>query len=198
MLRFALALFAVLLSGCQAARYAGDETSPYYAPPAGSRLALNRELTIPPDEVGAYLQNGEVVSFREIRTYYPHCKLELRRRLGSPQVVKPGEFEITRVVREESPFVSAARVLAGRPAAGIGVTISAGGGQGDGGPSQQAFATRLYLRSSAQPDVYRLSCGQWGYPEPNTLLQHVSIADMRKALGEVMALRIARPAGERR
>lgn len=195
--RFALVLFAALLSACQAARYAGDETSPYYVPPVGSRLVLNREVTIAANEVGVYLQNGKIVAFREINTYTPHCKLEVRRRLDAPQVVTPGAFEIRRVVRDESPFVSAARVLGGRPAPGVGVRISAGGGQGDGGPTALAFATRLYLRSRAQPDVFRLSCGQWGYPAPAQAPQFPSIAEMRQVLGDVMTLRIERPAGER-
>ena len=68
-------------------------------------------------------------------------------------------------------------------AAGVGIVFGAGA-EGDGG-SPETYATHLYLRSARQPDVYQLTCQQWGYPPQG---EHVSINDMRRALGTVFTL----------
>jgi hypothetical protein len=46
----------------------------------------------------------------------------------------------------------------------------------------------MQLRSAEQPDVFRLSCAHWVYPPYD---QHVTIAEMRKALGNVFTLELA-------
>jgi hypothetical protein len=67
------AALAVALSGCQTA-YVGDEQSPFYPPPAGSRLTLHKELKIPAEELSVYIQNGRVLRNVEVQHYYPFCK----------------------------------------------------------------------------------------------------------------------------
>jgi len=61
------------------------------------------------------------------------------------------------------------------------------GTERDGG-GIQVYVTRLSLKSEKQPEVFRLSCGQWGYPPQ---LEHVTIGEMRKALGEILTLTLA-------
>jgi hypothetical protein len=43
------------------------------------------------------------------------------------------------------------------------------------------------LHSDTQPDVFRLTCGQWGYPYDG---KHVSVDEMRRALGDVITLHL--------
>lgn len=181
-----LALLATGSSGCLTGRYEGDETSPYYLVPAGSRLTLNQEVTIPPDQVGVFLQNGQTLPFAQVSKYYPHCKFEVRTIQAVARPVRPDSFTITRTLQEFSHTVGLEPV---RVAArfSLGMTI---GDLGNDAPLQ-TFATRLYLQSATQPDVYRLSCGQWGY-QPRD--RHVTIAEIRRALGPVFTLDLAKPA----
>lgn len=180
----------VLLAACQTTRYEGDESSPYYAPPVGSHVVLHREITIPPEEVSVMLQNGRIVRPSEVNTYYPHCKFEVRRRLGVAQIVRPDDFIVTRVVRDLLHSVDAGTSMQARVSVGIGIGVSAGGGENGDGPSVQTYATRMDLHSSTQPEVFRLTCGQWGYPYEG---EHVSVNGMRQALGDVVTLRLPPP-----
>lgn len=178
-----LAAAAVFVSGCQSARYEGNENSPYYLVPAGSRVILSRELTIPAHQLSVYIQDGQVTTFSRINAYQPHCKFELHALSDSPRTVQKDEFIVVRSVQEIQHTVKAGLLYARAPLA-----RRTAGGTDDGGPSVQAWATRLDLRSERQPQVSRLSCGHWDYPPA---AQHLSIAEMRRALGEVFALRIA-------
>jgi hypothetical protein len=180
------------LTACQSARYIGDESSPYYVVPVGSRLVLNRDLTIPANQVGVYLQGGQLVSYRDVNQYHPHCKFEVRTLTDAPRTVRADEFMVMRATQQQLPSVRAPIQVAG---AGIHIGIGIGGGSQDGGPSPEAYATRLVLKSERQPDVLRLTCGHWDMPNPYAV--HLSISQIRKTLGDVMSLRILASPGSR-
>lgn len=182
--RSVLLLTATLaLAACQT-NYAGTEDSPYYAVAPGARLVLNQTLTVPAEQVAVWLQDGRVIAANDARVYYPHCKFELRRRLPTTQTVAPDEFIVTRVTRELTHSVRvppAERLLA---AVSLGINI------GHDSPSVQTFATRMNLGSDRQPEVMRVTCGQWGYPNDG---QHVTINEIRRALGAIITLRLVDP-----
>lgn len=180
----ALPLLALLLAGCQTSSYEGNEKSPFYLVPVGSSLKLTRELTIPANQVAVTLQGGEVIPSARINQYYPHCKFELRRRLDTPQIVQPDNFEIIRVVQEIGHSVAYDGVQLARASVGIGINI---GMKGDNGGSLQAYSTRMDLRSTRQTEVFRLSCGQEAQLHEG---EHVSIGEMRKVLGGVFTLEL--------
>ncbi len=177
-------LLAALLVACQTSAYEGNENSPFYPVPAGSTLTLTRHLTIPAEQVAVFLQGGEVVASGGINQYYPHCKFELQRRLDKAQTVQPDSFEITKVVQEIGHSVALDGLQLAGVSVGIGINI---GSRGDGA-SLQTWSTRMMLRSTRQPGVFRLSCGQTALPHEG---QHVSINEMRKALGSVFTLAVA-------
>ena len=184
-MRYVLVLiFAFGLAACQTT-YIGNEDSPAYVVPTGSRAILNRALTIPPDRAGVYLQDGQVVAPGQIRSYYPHCKLEARRPLGAAQTVNPDEFVITRVSRVWANAVDAGTVLYADASRALRMRASS---DQDSGPSIRAFVTNMDLRSDKQPDVSRLVCAQWGYPHED---RHVTLKEIRRALGDVITLRLA-------
>lgn len=178
-----VACLAVLLSGCGTARYQGDESSPYYVVPAGSRVVLKQALAIAPEQVAVYIQNGKVLPWSEINAYYAHCKFELRERKDTEQRVEPGEFIVTRVVQDVVHMVSWGRLQT------AGLTLGVRVGTMDDGPSVQTYATYLYLGSDRQPQVFRLGCGHWAYPG-SRYAEHLSIAQMRKALGDLIRLEL--------
>jgi len=174
---------ALLLSACQTS-YEGNEDSPYYQIPVGSKLILRQEVTIPPHVAGVYLQDGEIKPFSLVNKYYPHCRFEVWKLRDAPQAIKPDEFTITKVTQEMTDSVSAGNVRLADVSIGIGMQV----GHRDDGASMEIYVTRLNLRSPTQPDVFRLSCGQWAYPPT---AQHVTISEIRKALGDVFTLSLA-------
>jgi len=179
-----------LLSGCQTVSYEGNENSPYYVVPAGSRLTLNRELTIPARELGVFLQDGRVPPSTEVKHYYPYCRFELYSLSDQARTVMPDELTIVKSVQHMMDGTTGAvgPVLYAQLSFGLRANMS-----GDhGGPSIHVFATRMDLRSAKQPDIFRLVCAQWGYPATD---RHLTIAEIRRALGELSTLHLARQGG---
>jgi len=180
-----ISMLAALLVACQTSAYEGNENSPFYPVPAGSTLTVTRSLTIPANQVAVFLQGGEVVASGGINQYYPHCKFELQRRLDAAQTVQADSFEITKVTQEIGHSVALDDLKLAGVSIGIGINI---GSRGDGA-SLQTWSTRMTLRSARQPEVFRLSCGQAALPHEG---QHVSINEMRKVLGGIFALDLAK------
>lgn len=180
-----ITILATLLVACQTSAYEGNENSPFYLVPVGSTLTLTRTLTVPAEQVAVFLQGGEVAASGGINQYYPHCKFELWRRLDIAQTVQADSFEITKVTQEIGHSVT----LDGLQLAGVSIGIGIHAGAEGDGASLQTYSTRMTLRSARQPEVFRLSCGQAALPHEG---EHVSINEMRKALGSVFTLEVAK------
>jgi len=179
---FAAFCCVTLITACQTLSDKGNENSPYYVMPPDSRAVLHRELQIPGDDVSVFIQDGRVMPFSEVRKYYPHCKFELYTRRTEARAVMPDDFRVTRTVREEAHSAGSGLLQLARLSFGIFADFD------NGGPTLIAFVTRMYLRSEKQPDIFRLTCAQWGHlPDDG----HVTIAEMRRALGELITLHIA-------
>lgn len=174
--RLVLVVSVVLLSGCQGL-WQGYEVSPEYRLPAGSKLVLLKDLSIPADSASIYLQGGRILPFGGVDLYHPHCKFELRTLKPAPQRVHADTFVIVKV-RRESDYAQDTRVqwLAGR-----GVMFMSDG------PSPQMYATLIFLRSEAQPDVFRLTCGHWENPVD---AEHLTIGQICQVLGDVFTLKL--------
>jgi hypothetical protein len=174
-MRKLLIMIVLFASGCQTP-VARDETSPLFVVPVGSTLTLHRPLRIPPNDAGVYIQYGRVLAYNQVDAYYAHCDFEVRTRRAVAQTVRPDTFGITRVVQDTSLVDSGTKQLAAgakfRPYGDIAHLV---------------YATEMYLRSASQPDVLRLTCAHREPPEEG---DHLSIAQIRQALGELMSLQI--------
>jgi len=177
---------AALLSACQTASYQGDENSPYYVVPAGSRLVLNQKLSVEPDQVGVYVQHGKIMKFTDVDKYAPFCKFELSKRVDQARTVDPDEIEIIKAIQDPKYHTFARAGL--RQTTPQKVRFLAQGGAFDsGGPSLQSFTVQMDLRSSSQPDIFRMTCGRWStYP---STYEHLSIAEIRRTLEPLFTLR---------
>lgn len=169
-----------LLGACQT--YAPSEDSPYYAVPVGSRLVLNRALTIPPDRASVYIQRGQIVPFTTLDDYDPHCRFELSTVGPRPQRVEPDEFVVHQVRQE----INVSRAFA-RP----GLLLALGGDDRDR-PDSKLHSRILYLRSAKQPDVLRIACMRW---HGVAFSRHLSIREIRDTLSELFTLELAAPPG---
>jgi hypothetical protein len=164
---------ALALAACQPLAVR-DPASPWYVPPAGSRLILHRTLTIPPNGVSVWLQAGEVLPHGGVNQFEPWCKFEHRLRVARPLEVFPDTFTVTRVERRID-------LVLGMPA-----RLAALDWSEDGQPSHVTYATRFHLGSALQPGVLRLTCGHLQDPVRNA--RHLTLAEIRQALGEVFTL----------
>ncbi len=190
-----LVMLAAGLSACEMAQVK-DESSPFYSVPAGSILHLNQEVTIPPDQVAVYVQEGELRNKRLLDFYRPNCKFEVYKISEQARIVRADEFHITRVVDEiETAMLREPVELAVNDGDYLPDGLVAG--QGTVYPLQvlafagldqsevYSYSTVMYLSSDSQPDVFRLSCQHWESILDDRFL---SIEQMRAALGKVFTL----------
>src|SRR6266481_359101 len=173
---------AALLAGCQTTSYQGNENSPYYVVPTGSRLTLNQELTISPEATSVYIQNGQVMPNVQVLHYYPFCKFELYHRSDSARAVAPDTITITKSVPEEWEGPNADAGPIRYAAAGPMMDISPGGYV-----PIRTYSTRMDLRAEKNPDIFRLTCSRWGYPNMDT---YPTIFEIRRTLGPIFSLTI--------
>ncbi|MDD4880469.1 MAG: hypothetical protein PHX10_02735 [Gallionellaceae bacterium] len=171
-----------LLGACadQPGREPGSQ---YYAYPAGLTVSLERALAIPPGEATVRLQYGHTVARNGVQETDPYCILELGTVSDAAQTVPPGSFRITRSQRRVEAFSGMPVMFAPLFGGGIGE---------DGGPSQIYYITEFRLHSDAQPDVRSLTCqhdqGTGGVGIP----RHLTLAEMRQALGGYFVLDLGR------
>lgn len=167
------------LTGCETSSYQGDENSPYYVVPNGTRIALNQSLTIPPETASTYIQYGKTMGDVEVRHYYPFCKFELYHRSEAERTVAPDSMVVTKVESTESQdkSVSTGRI---RLASATPDMPNLGGVD-----PIWLFTTRIYLRADKDPDIYRLTCARLGYYGRDTF---VTIAELRRTLAPLFTL----------
>ncbi len=158
-----------------------DEHSEFTRVPAGSRLILNQSIPVAANSLGVYMQDGSIKPYSAINKYYPHCKFELYTLSDRARTVQPDTFDIVRVMDQTDLSSSRATMFASLRTAGI---------YSDGGPSIVTFTTSMYLKSNTQRDVYRMTCMHWDLINES---RYLSIAEMRKAMGNVFTLTIKKP-----
>jgi len=170
--------FLLILTACSSGPY--PVTSPYYQIPAGSKLVLNEELTIPPNNGRVYIQNGNVITPKEKNQYYPHCWFLSWKVPDTAQQIKPDTFYIVatrkseNVVRADTPL---------RLASALAVS----GLLGNASITSIEFTTEMWLQSEKQPDIRRLICSHWENPEDG---RHLTVAEMQKTLGNIAEIQI--------
>lgn len=153
--------------------------SPYYLIPAGSKIILKHELTIPPNEARVYIQYGKVVSAKEKDDYHAHCWFLSWDVLEHAQVIKPDTFTITSsqhledVVLRKSPLQYAA--------------LGVGSGSRDGGPMALVYTTHMSIHSDTQPAIRQFACSHWEDPLD---AKHLTVAQMQKALGDIAEIQL--------
>ncbi len=173
-LLFALVL-GVLMTGCSSPTARRDESSPYYAVPAGATLELHRALHIRPGSTRAWIQGGAPVP--TMNSFIPNCNIEITTRNDAlVQQVRPGTFR----VRRTQPFFE--WVVQGA------APLQVAWGQDNDGASDLYRGYHLWLESAEQPEVRRLSCR--GVYDTPANANPPSIAEIRAALGEVATLRL--------
>lgn len=182
-----LATVTLFLAGCAAVAPDRLDQDPRYAIPAGSTLVLHEPLMLPGRGDLLYLQDGRTMGFGGVQEVYPHCYVETRQRPEGPLKVAPTTFSITEVERS----FHYTWLAPGGPG-GLMPTTDGGPG-GDGGLSQWFYVTRMSLRpADPSVDVYRLTClvDRLDASGPETERHHLTVAQIREALGDIFTLEI--------
>lgn len=150
---------------------------------ATGRLTLNHPLIIPANAASARLQDGKVVAFNHVQEQDPFCVFEIDTVAPAEQIVRPGNFAIMSVYRSVETF-------SGMP---IGITPvffrHVGLGDSDGGPSQIYFKTTFRLKAHDQ-SVRTLACMSNQYMPGNPIMRHLTLAEIRRALGTWFTLEL--------
>ena len=178
---------ATLLAGCQTPQVGRDADSPYFVPPIGTRLVLEKPIAVRGGQAALFIQTGKVLPYPELDRYDPHCKFELRTVAEERRKVEPDTF-LVRKVERYSRSVQRGPTEPVRVAARGSIRI---GADDDGGPFAEVMTTRLYLHSERQPEVFRMECSHWDdfhFPE------HLTLNQMRQTLKGVF--RVELPGGE--
>lgn len=174
-----LALLGTLLLGGCTALQSPDPASPHYAWTTGWSMQLNRALTIPADAATVRLQYGRIVPRNSVQEYDPFCVVELDNVAAAPQTLQPGRFEVWRVTRSIDPVSAAAP----RPLLQVRYVFD------DGEPTFLYYATTFHLRDPARPDLRSMRCA-WNQMAPGNraLMRHLTLAEIRSALGDWITL----------
>lgn len=151
-----------------------DPDSFLYSVPVGSKLILNKEITIPANLARRYFQNGKPMLKNDVNMYYPHCSILMNTLMDYERVIKPTIFEIYKVV-DDQEYAQRRTYVAGSPFGNID------------GPTIIGYASYYYLRSTEEPDVRSLECAQWNDP---VSVRYLSINEIKNALGEYFSVQI--------
>lgn len=172
-----LAGMVVMLTAC-GVNDTKDENSAFYSVPAGSLLVLNQDVTISGEQVAVYVQDGKLMTYKEVDKYRPNCKFEIYTMSEQPRTVKKDTFEIVRVMDEiESSSLQKSTQLAMQDSVLAYGILDRG--------YMFNYATMLYLYSEKQKDVYRMTCQHWEDMQDD---RFVTVPQMRDAMGELFTL----------
>lgn len=172
-----LVALVFILWACDTPRNYGPHT-PYYHFPAGVRLVLNQPLEIPENRATARLQHGRVVPFGHVQEQEPHCIFEINTVRAEAQRVEPDVFQVTDVRRSVDD-------LAVVP----GFFMRSAFAEGNS-PRPIFFKTRFVLRSEKQPGVLNLVCQVGPYSDDLVRHNHLTVPEIRQALGAIFTLEL--------
>jgi hypothetical protein len=145
-------------------------------------LSLLRPLEISPGEASVRLQYGRTVARNGLQETDPHCIFEVNTVLETSREIQPGAFRILRASRRETGF------------SGMPIPFWHRYGQGlfrHDGPSHIYYLTEFQLQSDGQPDIRSLTCLH--NQASASIPRHLSLAEMRQALGSYFSLDFRRP-----
>lgn len=169
----------LLIAGCNT-QVREMAAGPWVQIPPGSRLTLNRSISIPQDRARVFFRGGRLLSTGA--NVGPSCGLEVRTiPRDGPHTIQPGAFTITRV---QGYWTQVAQ----RPAAGTVRFQLASATDGGGNPLVQE-GYHLWLSGAADPNVMRLTC--LGMLDDMWRARAPTLAEIRAALGDLATLELA-------
>jgi len=142
---------------------------------AGATLVLNDTIRFPAYSATVNIQNGQVRSgLFSLDKYYPNCTLELRSQANSARLIKADRFIIYKVTTGIEQVMNKPVVVAGP-----GFHLA-------DGATDDAYITKMYLKSEKQKDVELMSCQHW--EDPTSFPSHLTLKQIQQTLGNLFTL----------
>jgi len=162
------------LAGCQAGSYSRPQ-GPYFYEQVHSQVSkvvLRQPLTVPAQQVRTFIQGGRPVSNQEVYKQEANCQFEMRHLTQGATEIKPDEFTVTKVVRNEDLFSQLPVMVAGMG--------------GDGAADLFIFSTRLAVSSPKQPEVAYFTCSHMEHLTNGGT--HLRYSQFLQAVGDVVKI----------
>ncbi|MFO1419491.1 MAG: hypothetical protein U1F59_00730 [Candidatus Competibacteraceae bacterium] len=156
----------LLLATCRILEDAGPARADRI--PMGTLLDLHRDLTIPPDQAGIFIQ-GKPIGDRDRDDNA--SRLEVRSIALTPRTVRADRFTVVRVVQDWERF---SQRETGLRRARLDYDS----------PALLRFSTALYLHSDRQPGVFRRVCSHLQDSAQNS--RYLTAAEIRTVLAPVV------------
>lgn len=170
----------IFLTACQSA-YLPDgrpnENSTLLEVSAGSRLVINRKLTIQPYQHAIFLQNGKVYEFSGINKYDTYCAISVDGRHDAIKSIEQGIYVVKRTYKEL--VFQVARATAGF------ITVMR---DNDTSNDWHVMATMMDISSTQNSQRLKVTCASWGLPQDT---HNLTVKGIRRSFGEVISLDIS-------
>jgi hypothetical protein len=148
------------------------------------QLKLRVPIDIPPHAATVRLQYGRITAFNAVQEQDPFCVFELNTVSDQAQPVTPARFDIVAIARSVESFSGMPVGQAFQP---IHVAFSR-----DDGPSQIYYKTAFRLAANPQ-GARSLTCMSNQYVAGIVIMRHLTLAQMRGALGNLFSLELDAP-----
>lgn len=192
MIRWLIPVLAALSVGCQPTfvKSTSDEDSPYFEIPVGSKFVLQSEILVPPLTERLYFQDGNLPAWYNVNKHRPYCVLQLDAARDQVEVIKPAEFVVTKIATAHLfKLAEASEASADMQPAATGSAEDKSGSEDH--DDYETFGSVMQLhagRTGRQQHVARLTCTDWGLPQPG---MHVTVRKIQQALGGYFRLDVA-------
>ncbi len=171
---FAAVAFLTACANYYARHIYGNEESPGFKVPVDSRFVLTRSLTVPAGSDRIFFQGGRLSRWYEVNLHLPYCVLKLHAKKDVPQIVHPDTFVVQKAFWETVYQLAALQLAQLWPE--------------DGMMDYRVVVLVMELYSERQPDVRRLTCGEWGLPRD---IANITVSMIRRLLAEWFTLELA-------
>ncbi len=171
---FSLFTLFKALSGCSAYN---NVRSAYAYPSVDSKLVLMRTLVVLPGKAGLYIQNGLNRGGKHSR-FEPFCYIRFRNVAASRRNIVPDTFIVKSSRVEMRLIADQGFIRSNKPSFRLV----------DSTPSDILEVVTMRLYSAKNPKVYLIECG--GVENSPAEVEPPTIADIRNALGNIMALKL--------
>ncbi|MCB1737711.1 MAG: hypothetical protein KDI42_06270 [Gammaproteobacteria bacterium] len=161
---------ATVLSGCQSWTERLAEYDEVYSLKPGDVLVLDTGITFPEGHARVKMQGDGMVGTGGVDEYHPYCELEVTTVSDGHFRLNPDRFMVWKFSRQIMPwnFTGTPRVIAAND---------------HDSHSQITYVSDVWVRSTTQPEVIKLSCRHVVEPEDRDF---VTFAQMQEAIQGVL------------
>lgn len=174
-------------SGCSSL-VVTDPASPFYVPPAGSRVLVKQRLTVPPGMTRVFLQYGQVIPRSARNDYAVNCNFDINTLSDSPRYIEAGSYTVVRSQRHSDDIVSRQPLQLAALGMQAGMMF-----RDDGGTPVLFEEVVMTLTSTPPSDVRELAC-RGAMADPSEM-QLPTLAEMRQALGDYADIQVPEEGG---